>query len=394
MPSSASTANRGNSNASTKAQAGGSKPQRVLRFVASSHEHRELIHAETITPGAATINSNPSNIDVNAYGFLAHIVLQVAWSGGTGGTLAADAPFNMISSIWLQDVNGAYFQYPIDGYSMMAENVFGGYSFRGDPRIDGNYSATATSGLFTIRIPVQVTRHNAFGALANQNAAASYKLGWVWNTSTNIWSSAPSVIPSITGTAWLEAWTQPNQRDLKGRPQAQLPPMHGSTQQWSYYTKVLTTGNNVVQFPRVGNTIRTIILIARNSSGARDDTVLPGITGNFSLNLDGRVLTAESVALRKTLNAAMLENGGLVDTGVMVFYFNNSILGKCGDESSDLWIPTLQSSRLELVGTVSNGSGGTLEILTNDIAEVETDQSQRYVMDSSTGNLEHPDLTS
>lgn len=391
MPSSASTANRGNANASTKAQAGGQKPQRVLRFVASSHEHRELIHTETVQLGANTIPSNPSNIDVNAYGFLAHIVLQVSWTGGVGGTLTADAPWNCLQSIWLQDVNGAYFQYPLDGYSILQEQVYGGYSFRSDPRIDANYSATQASGQFTIRIPVQVTRHNAFGSLANQNAAASYKLGWVWNTATTF-GTGYTTIPTFTASAFLEAWTQPNQRDLKGRPQAQLPPMHGSTQQWSYYTKVITAGNNVIQFPRVGNTLRTIVLIARDNTGARNDQVLPGISGNFSLNLDGRVLTAESIALRKVLCGAMTENGSLAgqDAGCLAFYFNNSILGKVGDESSDLWVPTLQSSRLELVGTAN--TAGTLEILTNDIAEVETDQAQRYVMESATGNLEHPDL--
>jgi hypothetical protein len=393
MPSSASTAARGNGNASTKANAGGSKPQRVLRFVASSHEHRELIHSETVQLGAATINSNPSNIDVNAYGFLAHIVLQVSWTGGVAGVLTADAPWTALQSIWLQDVNGAYFQYPLDGYSLLQEQVYGGYSFRSDPRIDSNYSATQASGQFTIRIPVQVTRHNGFGALANQNAAASYKLGWVWNTAV-AFGTGYTTAPTFTANAYLEAWTQPNQRDLKGRPQAQLPPMHGSTQQWSYYTKAINVGNNVVQFPRVGNTIRTIILIARDNTGARNATVMPGTGGTFSLNLDGRVLTSESIALRQTLCGAMTENGSLAgqDAGVLAFYFNNSILGKVGDESSDLWIPTLQSSRLELVGTAT--TAGTLEILTNDIAEVETDQSQRYVMESGTGNLEHPDLTS
>jgi hypothetical protein len=379
---------------SANSKAAGGNAQRTLRFVASAHEHRELIHQESVTLGANTISSNPSNIDVNAYGFIAHIVIQIAWSGGTGGTLAADAPWNALQSVWLQDVNGAYFQYPIDGYSLLQENVYGGYSFRGDPRLDSNYLSGPTAGLYTLRIPVQVTRHNAYGALANQNAAATYKLGWVWNTSTTVFASAPSVAPSWTATAFLEAWTQPNARDFKGRPQAQVPPGHGSSQQWSYYTKTVTTGSNVVQFPRVGNTIRTIVVIARNASGVRDDTVLPSLLATFSLNIDGRVLTAETLQLRKTLMSQMLDNGASVDTGVMVFYFNNSILGKVGDETADLWLPTLQSTRLECVATITSGSPLTWEILTNDIAQVETDQSQRYVMESETGNLEHPELTS
>jgi hypothetical protein len=369
----------------SKAAASNTTPMRTLRFVASSHEHRELIHQESVVLGANTQSSNPTSIDVNAYGFIGHIVLRVSWTGGAG-VLAADGPWNMIQSVWLQDVNGAYFQYPIDGYSLLEEQIYGGYSFRGDPRIDSTFASAATAGTFTVRIPVQITRHNAYGSLANQNAAATYKLGYTYNTFANVYSTATTA-PTVTTTAYLEAWTQPNAKDLRGRPQAQLPPLHGSTQQWSIYTKPVVVGNNVIQFPRVGNTLRTIVIIARNASGARDDTVLPT---PFSLNIDGRVLTSEDVTLRKTLMSQMLENGATVDTGVMVFYFNNSVLGKVGDESSDLWVPTLQSTRLELVGQAA--TAGNLTILTNDIAQVETDQSQRYVMESQTGNLEHPDL--
>ncbi len=380
-----STANRGKAGA--QGSPGAKGPVRALRFTASAHEHRELIHAETVTLGGSTISSNPSNIDVNAYGFIGHVVLRVSWTGGVGGVLAADAPWNAIQSIWLQDVNGAYFQYPLDGFSILQENVYGAYSFRADPRIGGTFAVSPQAGTYTVRIPVQVTRHNAYGAIANQNAAATYKLGWIWNTSANVFSTAPGTQPNWTATAYLEAWTQPNAKDLRGRPQSQLPPLHGSTQQWSYYTKTITVGNNVIQFPRVGNTIRTIILIARDNTGNRNDTVLPT---PFSFNLDGRVLTSEDLVLRKELMSLMLENGSVVDTGVLAFYFNNSILGKVGDESSDLWLTTLQSSRLELVGTCA--TAGTLEILTCDIAQVETDQSQRYVMESQTGNLEHPEL--
>lgn len=369
----------------TKAAASNTTPMRTLRFVASAHEHRELIHQESVTLGANTQFSNPTSIDVNAYGFIAHIVLRISWTGGVG-TLAADGPWNMIQSVWLQDVNGAYFQYPIDGYSLLQEQIYGGYCYRGDPRLDGNFAGAASAGLFTVRIPVQITRHNAYGALANQNAGATYKLGWTYNTFANVYNIATTA-PTVTATAYLEAWTQPNAKDLRGRPQAQLPPLHGSTQQWSIYTKSVVVGNNVIQFPRVGNTLRNIVIIARNGTGARDDTVLPT---PFSLNIDGRVLTSEDVTLRKTLMSQILANGATVDTGVLSFYFNNSVLGKLGDESSDLWVPTLQSTRLELVGQAA--TAGNLTILTNDIAQVETDQSVRYVMESQTGNLEHPDL--
>jgi hypothetical protein len=139
--------------------------------------------------------------------------------------------------------------------------------------------------------------------------------------------------------------------------------------------------------PRVGNTIRTIIIIARNASGVREDGVMPN---PFSLNLDARVLTNELQAIRQQLQTEGLETSIARDTGVHVFYFNNSILGHIGDETSDLWLPTVQSTRLELAG--NSAIAGNLQILTNDIVQVEVDQAARYVMDSQTGDLNNPTL--
>lgn len=378
MPKTQARKPAGNATATRQVQA--------LRFVASAHEHREPIITQTVTPSAVSQQSNPANIPIPAYGFIGHVVLLVEYTGGVAAKLSADGPWNLFQSVSIQDVNGAYLQNPIDGFSLLMENVYGGYAYRQDPRLSPIFSATETTGAFMIRIPVMITRHNAYGSLANQNAAAPYQLAWTINPSTVIYVST-TTIPTFTISAYLEAWSQPNARDLKGRPQAQLPPLHGSTQQWSNYTKAIAVGNNVTQLPRVGNTVRSIICIARTAAGVRADGVFPN---PFSLNLDARVLTNELQNIRKQLQTEGLETNIARDTGVFVFYFNNSILGHIGDESSDLWLPTVQSTRLELVG--ASAEAGNLQILTNDIVQVEVDQAARYVMDSQTGDLNHPTL--
>jgi hypothetical protein len=372
------------------AKASASTGQRVqtLKFIASAHEHREPIITQTVVPGAAAQQSNPSNIPIPAYGFIAHVALLVTWTGGAGGALAADAPWNVFQSVAIQDVNGAYLQNPVDGFSLLMENVYGGYAYKQDPRLSPAFTSSATAGAFVLRIPVMVTRHNAYGSLANQNAAAPYQLSWTINPSTTIFSTAPTTMPTFTIAAYLESFSQPNSHDLKGRAQAQLPPLHGSTQQWSIYTKAIAAGNNVTQLPRVGNTIRTIILICRNGTGARDSTVMPS---PFSFNLDARVLTNELQQLRQFLQVEGLSGTPTLDTGVFVFYFNNSTLGHIGDETSDLWLNTVQSTRLELAG--NSVTAGNIEFLTNDIVQVEVDQAARYVMDSQTGDLDSPVLT-
>lgn len=375
--------------AASTAQAKGQAPKvQALRFVASAHEHREQIHSQSFTLNAGQQVVNPANVPIPAYGFITAVLLDVSWTGGTGGTLAADGPFNFFGQVSIQDVNGAYLQNPIDGYALLQENIYGGYAYRQDPRLSPLYTSTPTAGRFLIRVPVQVSRHNGYGALANQNAAAPYLLSYTVSPNTTVFTGTqPSVQPTWTVTSWLESWTQPNARDLRGRPQAQLPPLHGSTQQWSVYTKAIAAGNNVTQLPRVGNTIRSIVVISRDNSGVRSDAVFPD---PFSLNLDSRVLTAESAAVRRHLQAEGLAATTTRDVGVHVFYFNNSIIGHIGDESSDLWLPSVQSTRLELVG--SSASVGNLQIVTNDIVQVEVDQAARYVLESQTGDLQHPTL--
>jgi hypothetical protein len=388
MPAAASRrAPRGNTTKGNASNTNTTQRVQALRFIASAHEHKEPILTQNVTPGAAPVQSNPSNIPIPAYGFLGHVIILVQWTGGVGGVLAADAPWNFFQSLAIQDVNGAYLQNPVDGFSLLMENVYGGYAYKQDPRLSPIYSAAPTAGTFMLRVPVMVTRHNAYGALANQNAAAPYQLSWTVNPSATIFSTAPTTIPTFTIYAYLEAFSQPNARDAKGRVQAQLPPLHGSTQQWSIYTKAIAAGNNVTQLPRVGNTIRTIICIARDATGARNSAVFPT---PFSLNLDSRVLTNEIGVLRTGLQTEGLSGTATLDGGVFVFYFNNSIVGHTGDESSDLWLPTVQSTRLELAG--NSVTAGNIEFLTNDIVQVETDQAARYVMDSQTGDLSSPDL--
>jgi hypothetical protein len=78
----------------------------AIPFTAAAHEHQEP--AFTRGPTLLTANAQQlDTIDLPAFGFLRHIYLDVTCTGGVGGTLAADAPFNIIQSLTLLDVNGA-----------------------------------------------------------------------------------------------------------------------------------------------------------------------------------------------------------------------------------------------------------------------------------------------
>jgi hypothetical protein len=365
-------------------------PSPVIPFVAAAHEHTEPMFDVTVAAGAPpTAAANLGPFDVPAFGYLRHIFIEVDMSGGTlgAGVVAADFPWNFFTSITLSDVNGAPIFGPLDGYATLWANIIGGYAGgANDPRNAPSFDATI-NGIFCFRIPVEIARHNGMGSLANQNAAASYKLSLTTAASTVTFSTAPTTVPAFRIRGWLEAWTLPNEVDVAGRPQAQLPPAHGTTQYWSQFVKSTGVGANTTLLPRVGNLIRNILIIARTTAAGtpRDNTVFPDPP---TLAWDARSLRNDSQNYITQRMRAALPDLTARDAGVFAYIFGDSDHGSIGDDDPTLWLPTVQSTRLELTG--SSVAAGTLQVITNDVAPVEVVPAERFVETSASGSLQRP----
>lgn len=360
-------------------------PVPIVPFTAAAHEHTEPVFDVTVTPGTSA--QTLSTIDVPAYGYIRNIVLQIEGTGGAlgGGALNADYPFNILSSVALNDVNGAPIFGPVDGYALYAANLIGGYAFRPDAAVLQSYVGTINT-VHLLRIPVEISHHDGFGALANQNAAASYKLNLSVNTLANLVTGGAPTAPAVRIRGFLEAWSLPNETDVTGRPQAQFPPVHGTTQFWSQNIKAVTTGQQTIPLVRVGNLIRNIVFIARNASGVRTAGVFPDPA---QINWDARSLLNDTQLYRTTVaHERTPGTSTALPTGVFAYHFNHSLKNAAGDDAPTFWLPTVQSSRLELVGTVA--TAGNIQILTNDVAPAETVPSERFVETSQTGF--HPQL--
>lgn len=369
-------------------------PQTLIPFTAAAHHHVEpAFTTQTVTPGANVASIGP--LDCSAFGYLRHIVLEVTATGGTlgAGVLHPDYPFNLFSQLTLFDVNGAPIFGPLSGYETLWANIVGGYVWSQDPRRNPQYVSTINT-TFLFRIPVEILAHNGLGSLGNQNAAAAYKVQLSVNPSAALYTTAPTTVPTFTIKGWLEAWTLPSPADMAGRPQAQIPPAHGTTQYWSVFKRSTVSGNNTLLLPRVGNLIRAIVCICRNNTtqgsgdNTRDSTVFPS---NPQLVWDARMLYNEDQLYRQTKDYEVIENLSSLDTGVFYYPFNfggDGTQGRSGDEQPNLWLPTVQASRLELDGTTV--TAGTIEFMTNDIAPVEVVPQERYVETSATGF--HPEV--
>jgi hypothetical protein len=353
----------------------------ALPFTAGAHEHVEPAFTRTVTPGTTVQRQDP--IDIPAYGYITNIFLEVVASGGTGGTIAADGPWNALTDVTLQDVNGSTVVGPINGYELMVANLFGGYSgIRSNPQDSPWFVGSAPNPAFYVRIPVEISHKDALGALTNQNTSANYKLTFGVNTSANMFSVAPSPLPTLTIRGWLEAWTLPAERDSRGNPQAQVPPMLGTGQYISVQgPRSTVAGTYSVPFTRLGNYLRAVPFITRDVSGVRTDASL---ADPIIFNWDGMQIKNMS---QRVLQQHIYERvGGAFTrpTGVWALPFNfGGEFPGVGNESPNMWLPTSQSSRLSLDGTAA--AAGSTTLITIEVAPIEVNQAERYEEHSGTG---------
>jgi hypothetical protein len=343
----------------------------LVPFVRASYEHAEpanIDESRQISASSQLIGP----VDVPAYGYLRSLLILVTATGGVGaGVVAhADAPYSAIDEVALHDVNGAPIVGPFSGWDLYQAHKWGGYAAFDDPALSPSFSAVGASGgnfSFLLRVPVEIGNRDALGALPNMNASSTYKLRLALAPSNRIYTTPPgTTLPTVRFRVWAECWAPPSAMNDLGAQQAVQPPALGTTQLWSKNIPPVTLGANTVQFKRVGNLIRTLVLVHRDGSGVRSDANLPD---PLQLFMDGRLIFNEGLAIRRNY---MRERYGVpaasIDAGVVVIDFAHDIDGRMGGELRDNWLQTAQSTRLELQGSFA--AAGALTILTNDVAPV------------------------
>ena len=339
-------------------------PMPDIPFIRATTRHFEPAFDVSQAVGSSAVSLGP--FDVPAHGFLRSIRLEVEASGGAlgGGTISPDFPWNIIQSVELTDTNGFPIVFPTKGYNLYLANLFGGYRGFNDPTQHPNYAA-GTSDInpkFVLRLPVELTPWDGYGALSNQTQSSPFRIRVTLAPSADIVTGGTPTLPTVRVKGFLEAYSQVPAQSMLGQPQEQFPPGHGATQFWSTTTVNIASGQNQVKHPRVGNLIRNLIYVFRDSSGDRSATVEP----------DSATLTWDSRQVFVNLpddvwRSDIYESFGVAaPTGVLVTPFTDDQDGSAGYESRHMWLPTVQSTRLEL--DASFGAAGTMEVLTNDVA--------------------------
>lgn len=304
---------------------------------------------------------------VTAGGFLRGIRLQLRSTGGVGGVVTADNPWNVFQSITLENVNGAALQYPMGGYAYYTMQ-WASRPWWGDParRFDFSASQNPSGSLF---IAPEIV--NTAGVLANTDARSQYRIRYTLNTAANV-ITAGTTAPTVTVTAYAEIWAQPDSSDLSGSPIEALP--DGLNIQTLRRHQILTLNaagsSNQLQLTNVGNEIRCVAMVVRDSNQARQDY----LSDPIRWTLDDRnlgVFSPDEVFHRmndfyQSLNLGSTQR----PTGVYVFpRFLNGANGLEGEA----WLATNNATYLNWEVTTTAGAvnvPGTVEIITDEVVPV------------------------
>lgn len=356
-------------------QGGGASPAygqvAQVAFAQASHHGCEQGPTWTVTPTAAQQTLGPAPLP--ATGYLRRVLISVTSASGVAGTGAGDYPFNIFALIRLTDTNGAPI-YELSGYNTLLADTYGGYAGAPDPRVDPDYSNSASNPAICPYVPLELDE-TGLGSPANLSASSAYRLTLVVDTTSNIWSVAPTTIPTFTITAWCEYWTLPNPTDMSGRPQSIAPPYSGTLQLWSQQPNIsVNAGANRIPLNRTGNLLRAVLGVFR-ASGTRNDGVIgdPVTLRWDDINLD--------VVPRQMVRKRMREYTNDLtarDTGVYLFgLYNYGTERFVGGKSVASWLPTVTATRYELSTPAGSGAGGTIDFLINDVSVAATTPDQR-----------------
>lgn len=309
-------------------------------------------------------------------GFLASVdidVQAVAAGNAAAVAYAQDAPWNVLSNVVFKDIGPDLIN--CTGYGLFLANLYGGYGYR-TPTASTDTAvyqavtgAVATGGSFraVLKVPIAINPRNMIGILGNQDRAVKYELRTDIAPSGSVYTVAPTALPALTVNRFLNFCTVPAGQNDSGQPQEQIPPAYGVI----HTLTELTSESNPVSagisnhFLRsIGNTIRTVILVLRDSTGARVDTMLPS---RITLRVGDDTIFSETGAHRRQ---TMYDRYGFdAPPGVLVYDFTQDFGRESGFELGDDWLATrnIANAQFECTYPTFANSPGTLKIITDSI---------------------------
>lgn len=257
------------------------------------------------TTSGISVTAAQQNIEITVQGsgyvYGIDLDVQVVTAGNAAAVAYnEDAPFNAMASVVFRDVQGELVN--LDGFSLRLANLYCGYSWNREDSAStatvaaavagsqgsldtgvyqqlGTAIATGGSFRFHLWVPVGTNMRDLIGLLGNQDRAMRYQLRSDFAPSASIYSVAPTAAGAITIRRTYHSFAVPGATNANGAAQQQVPDKFGVLHYTTKNRNVgVPAGGATVNHPlaRLGNTIRTLILVLRsNGSRATAETNKP-----------------------------------------------------------------------------------------------------------------------
>jgi hypothetical protein len=299
----------------------------------------------------------------------------------TGGTaLAADAPFNIFSSVQLNDVNNEAIFGPFDGYTWFVTNKYGGYYFAEDPSTNAVYTATATAGTFIMQVPLEIVNRDPVGPVASVNNTATLTLIMQLNSAVTAFTGATAWSVRVRGTQ--EFYWEPRKKDKQGRDIAGAPPAKGTTQYWTQGSIPVAAAGVINQqlITGLGYPFREYVFLYRGTGGARssgesnwpDPLIGLKFEANFLLTQYTKGDWQNAMSNEYGFNSATFDTRGAgviigKENGVYILNFNKDFfMQRPGAETRRTYLVTSPGSNFIINGNF--GVAGNLYSVVNYVA--------------------------
>jgi hypothetical protein len=305
------------------------------------------------------------NNPVNPGQFLRGVRHLVRSSGGIGGIVTGDAPWNTLNSIELDNVDGSQILYPMPGYSHYLATVY--YRpWLGSPGQAYDF-ANGINPSFTLFMQNEV-RHT-LAVLSNTDSRSQYKYSITLNNATSVITGGTTA-PTVTVTSYMDAWAQPDAKDLQGTPNEPLPPGLNvqNLRRHDLPVQLNSAGSDNVVITRAitGNELRGIIVVLRDSNGNRQDYYSDPIRWTVDNRNMGALSPDELYNWMSNFYGPAYQPR---PTGVVVY----SRFFKPGDLYGQGWLPTTNATKLQWEFTTATGAvnlPGTIELISDEMTPI------------------------
>lgn len=356
------------------------RPRSFLAGTQAVYEGNDYDQTYVVTNGT---NCQPWALQ--ATGWLRGLFLQFNGTGLTAGTPTADAPWNILSNIELDDVNNEAIFGPFDGYTAFLTNKYGGYYFADDPATSGVFaqSGTTTTNNFTfvLYIPLEIVGRDPLGPIASVNNTASLTLKMSLNTTATVFTTTTGTL-SVRIRGSQSFYWEPKRADAAGNPVSPQPPASGTTQYWTQGSVSFGGAGTVNQqlLTGLGYPFREYLFMLRDATGSRATGATywpdPLIGLKFEANMilsnytQTQWLAMMSRMYGYTSGTADVRGAGSQpgrENGVFTLNFNaDFFLNRPGAETRRSYLVTSPGSNLIFNGAV--GGASTLYSVVNYVA--------------------------